>query len=75
MILNGPLVTLLNTSNFETGVQMTNSVHSLVADVGGTNTRVALAVGRQVIDETIRRYENKDHGSLQDILSGYLRLS
>ena len=51
---------------------MTSPAHSLVADVGGTNTRVALAVGRQVIDETIRRYENKDHGSLQDILSGYL---
>lgn len=32
---------------------------SLVADVGGTNTRVALAEGRQVRADTVRRYPNR----------------
>jgi glucokinase len=35
-------------------------VYSLVADVGGTNTRVALATGPVVQTDTIRRYANAD---------------
>jgi glucokinase len=33
---------------------------SLVADVGGTNTRCALADGRRLRDDSIRRYANAD---------------
>lgn len=31
---------------------------SLVVDIGGTNTRAALARGREVLTETVRRYDN-----------------
>ena len=33
---------------------------TLVADIGGTNTRVALAQGARLRTETIRRYANAD---------------
>lgn len=45
---------------------------SLVADVGGTNTRAALAEGRVVRHDTIRRYRNVEHGSLADVLRLYV---
>lgn len=45
---------------------------SLVADVGGTNTRVALADGTQVLKDTVRRYANDDHDSLSDVLRRYI---
>jgi glucokinase len=35
--------------------------YSLVADVGGTNTRVALAEGRRVLPDSIRRYPNAEY--------------
>ncbi|WP_179380000.1 glucokinase [Jannaschia marina] len=43
----------------------------LVADVGGTNTRVALAEGDRVRPETIRRYANSDHANLAPVLARY----
>lgn len=46
----------------------------LVADIGGTNTRIALADTAGVRVETIRRYRNRDHGSVPDILADYLAL-
>ncbi len=45
---------------------------SLVADIGGTNTRVALARGGRVDRATIRRFANADHPGLGPILSAYL---
>lgn len=45
---------------------------SLVADIGGTNTRVALAEGRRLRDGSIRRYANGDHPGLEDVLRRYL---
>ena len=45
---------------------------SLVADVGGTNTRVALAHGRAVQPDTIRRYRNADHPGLESVLRSYV---
>lgn len=44
----------------------------LVADVGGTNTRVALARGSALLDETVRRFRNADHASLEDVIGTYL---
>lgn len=45
---------------------------SLVADAGGTNTRVALASGGQILPGSIRRYRNAGLPSLEDILRRYL---
>lgn len=45
--------------------------HSIVTDVGGTNTRVAIAQNGQVLPDSIRKYPNADHASLTEILSTY----
>ncbi|SLN37759.1 Glucokinase [Roseivivax jejudonensis] len=45
---------------------------AVVADIGGTNTRVALARGPVVDAESIARYRNADHGGLTGVLSDYL---
>ena len=45
---------------------------SVVADIGGTNTRVALAEGTQVLPETIRRYANKDFPGLETVLRRFI---
>lgn len=45
---------------------------SLVADIGGTNTRCALAHGRRVLTDTIRRYSNAEHTGLETVLRQYL---
>ncbi|MDN5788277.1 glucokinase [Pseudorhodobacter sp.] len=45
---------------------------SLVADIGGTNTRVALADGKALIPDSIRRFRNADHPGLEPILRGFL---
>ncbi len=44
---------------------------SLVADIGGTNTRVALAEGRKVLAETVRRYANEDFPGLESVINQY----
>ncbi|MBW6506988.1 MAG: glucokinase [Rhodobacteraceae bacterium] len=46
--------------------------YSLLADIGGTNTRVALAEGGQMLPETIRRYVNAEHTGLDTVLAAYL---
>lgn len=43
----------------------------LVADVGGTNTRVALAEGPRVLQDTVRRYTNRDFANLAPVLRQY----
>ncbi len=45
---------------------------SLVADVGGTNTRVALSEGETLLPDTIRRYRNADYPGLETVLRTYL---
>lgn len=45
---------------------------TLVADIGGTNTRVALARGREVLAGSIRRYPNAAHAGLESVLRAYL---
>ena len=44
----------------------------LVADVGGTNTRVALAHGASVDLDSIRRFRNAGFARLEDVLRRYL---
>lgn len=45
---------------------------TLVADIGGTNTRVALAQGRRVLESSIRRYPNEAYPGLEPVLRRYL---
>lgn len=45
---------------------------SLVADVGGTNTRVALAEGPRLLPETVRKYRNADYAGLETVLRTYI---
>ena len=45
---------------------------NLVADIGGTNTRVALARGKTLLAETVAKYKNADHSSLQDVLQRFI---
>ncbi|MGI9395591.1 MAG: glucokinase [Boseongicola sp.] len=44
----------------------------LVADVGGTNTRAALARGEYLRVDTISRFSNRDYGSLEELLIEYV---
>ncbi|WP_421704027.1 glucokinase [Aliiroseovarius sp.] len=46
---------------------------NLLADIGGTNTRVALARGAELLPDTIRRFRNADHDSLDSVLGAYLQ--
>lgn len=45
---------------------------SLVADIGGTNTRVALADGKVLRTDTIRRFRNAEYPGLETILREFL---
>lgn len=45
---------------------------SLVADIGGTNTRVALARGREVLGDTVRRYANADFPDIVAVLARFV---
>lgn len=47
-------------------------VFSLVADIGGTNTRVALAEGKRLVEGSIRRYRNADYPGLETVLRRYI---
>ena len=49
-----------------------DNVYSLVADIGGTNTRVALASGRKLVEGTVRRYSNADYPGLETVLRRYV---
>ena len=48
---------------------------ALLADIGGTNTRVALADGRVVRKESVARFANADFPSLEPILRQYLDMA
>ncbi len=45
---------------------------TLVADVGGTNTRVGLARGDRIDAAGLRRYSNAAFGGLEEVLKSYL---
>ena len=49
-----------------------SDMFSIVADIGGTNTRVALARGLEVIETTIRRYKNAEYPGLESVLKRYI---
>ena len=45
---------------------------SLVADIGGTNTRVALSEDGRLRKDTVRRYRNAENTSLEAVLKRFL---
>ncbi|SDE06920.1 glucokinase [Limimaricola pyoseonensis] len=49
-----------------------DNAYSLVADIGGTNTRVALARGLEIIEGSIRRYANSEYAGLETVLRRYI---
>lgn len=51
---------------------MTSDQTVLVADIGGTNTRVALANRGGVDRTTIRRYANAAHSGIEEVLNHFL---
>ncbi|WP_224814638.1 ROK family protein [Hasllibacter sp. MH4015] len=51
---------------------MTAQTLSLVADIGGTNTRVALADGADVRKDSVDRFRNAEHGGIGDVIQRYL---
>ena len=52
--------------------QHPQNTYALVADIGGTNTRVALADGKHLVSGTIRRYANHDFPGLEAVLKQYI---
>lgn len=49
-----------------------NDTYAIVADIGGTNTRVALADGLSLVDCSIQRFENAAFPGLDAVLAEYL---
>jgi glucokinase len=47
-------------------------IPALVADIGGTNTRVALAHGPRVDPATIRKFPNRDFTGIDGVLARYM---
>lgn len=45
---------------------------ALVADIGGTNTRVALADGTALLPGSVQRFTNAEHAGFYDVLRAYL---
>jgi len=52
---------------------LTDADLTLVADIGGTNTRVGMARAGQVLRDTIRRYANADFNQPEAVLRAYLQ--
>ncbi|MEM8630233.1 MAG: ROK family protein [Pseudomonadota bacterium] len=50
----------------------TASPLTLVADIGGTNTRVALARGTKLVEGSVKRFLNADYAGLDTVLRTYL---
>ncbi len=51
---------------------MSADTFAIVADIGGTNTRVAFADGAQVLTDSVARYRNTDHAGLKPILVDFI---
>lgn len=49
-----------------------DNAYSLVGDIGGTNTRVALADGTRLLPDTVRKYSNAQFPGLETVLRRYV---
>ena len=54
-------------------ISATANRYTLLADIGGTNTRVALAEHGRLLPESIRRYANAGRPALEPILAEYIQ--
>ena len=45
----------------------------LVADIGGTNARLALCKDSKIVPQTVRNFSNDDWPHLYDIVTAYLK--
>ncbi len=45
---------------------------TLVADIGGTNTRVALAEGPALLTDTVRKYRNAEYSDLETVIARFI---
>lgn len=52
---------------------MGNGITAVLADVGGTNTRVALSHGADLQRDSIRRYRNTDYDGIGAVLRDYVQ--
>ncbi|SMC46127.1 ROK family protein [Primorskyibacter flagellatus] len=50
-----------------------NDPLAIVADIGGTNTRVAMTRGPRVQTDSIRRFRNADFSGLTEVLQTYIK--
>ncbi|MCB1348070.1 MAG: glucokinase [Maritimibacter sp.] len=48
------------------------NTYSLLADIGGTNTRVALAEGTRLIPDSVQKFHNADYPGLGAVLEHFL---
>lgn len=48
------------------------NTYTLVADIGGTNSRVALAKGTTVLTETVHRYTNAQFSGFDEVLKTFI---
>ena len=48
------------------------NTYALLADIGGTNTRVALADGTTILSNTEKKFRNADYPGLETVLSEFL---
>ncbi len=51
---------------------MSDTLPALVADIGGTNTRVALADGKVIREQSIRRFRNAEYNGIDEVLARYM---
>lgn len=52
--------------------QRASNTYTLVADIGGTNTRVALAEGMQLLTDTVCKFRNADYTGLETVLRAFI---
>lgn len=50
-----------------------DKAYGLVADIGGTNTRLALTKGTKVLSKSVQRFKNADHSNLTTVISAYMQ--
>ena len=51
---------------------MSHAITAVLADIGGTNTRVALAAGPTVQEASVKRYRNAEWSGIGAVLRDYL---
>ncbi len=64
---------MTDTATQPTQTARTADRYALVADIGGTNTRVGLCEGKHLLPKSIRRFSNAEFDGLGPILRAYIK--